>query len=251
MTAPTPPGDSTPPPEPAKISRWEDLVDIFVSPAEVFQRRRNSSPWFPLIVVTVVSFVLYLATKSLLQPVYDAMFAKAMAAAQAANPQVNPEQMERGRSIGGIFAALGQLLGAPIFIAITGILLWIAGKLVDAKESIGAAIMVAAFAAFPAILQWVVFGVEAVLMDASRLTSMRAISLNLARLVDPATTSPVVVALLSRVDLFVIWSLVLMAIGLAVTGKIPRARAAVAAVVVWVLASVFTLWGAMSGRVPM
>jgi hypothetical protein len=44
-----------------------------------------------------------------------------------------------------------------------------------------------------------------------------------------------VLALLGRVDLFTIWVTVLLAIGLAVTGKIPRSKAAVAAVIVWLV----------------
>jgi hypothetical protein len=247
---PNAPEEGAPAPQPAKVSRWEDLVDIFASPAEVFERRRHSSAWFPIIVVAVVSFALYLATKPLMQPIYDAMFDKMLAAAQAANPQVTAAQMERGRGIGNVVGALGQLIGVPIFIAIGGLILWVVGKFVDAKESIGAAIMVVAFSAFPALLQWVVFGIEGALMDPAKLTSMHSISLSAARLVDSASVSPVVMALLTRVDLFVIWSTILVAIGLSVTGRITRGRAAAAAVVFWAVSSLLTVLGALSGRVP-
>ena len=45
--------------------------------------------------------------------------------------------------------------------------------------------------------------------------------------------SPALLGLLGRIDLFTIWVTVLLVIGLAVTGKIPRGRAAIAGVVMW------------------
>jgi hypothetical protein len=44
-----------------------------------------------------------------------------------------------------------------------------------------------------------------------------------------------VLALLGRLDVFTIWVTILLAIGLSVTGKISRNKAAIAGVVVWLL----------------
>ncbi|HET7585720.1 MAG TPA: YIP1 family protein [Gemmatimonadaceae bacterium] len=246
-TPPTPSAEGAPAEKP--VSRWEDLVDIFVSPAELFERRKNSSPWFPLIVAAVVSFALFLATRPLLQPIYDVMGDKMMAAAQQAGRQVTPEQMERGRTIGTWIAAASQLVVIPITIAITGFVLWIVGKLVDARESLGAAIMVCAFAFFPRLLSWVALGIEGVLMDISHATLI-SIGFSAARFAGTGT-SPVVLALLSRVDLFIIWTTILLAIGLSITGRISRGRAAIAAIVVWLLGAIPPMFTALSGRSPM
>jgi VanZ family protein len=54
-----------------------------------------------------------------------------------------------------------------------------------------------------------------------------------------------VIALLGRIDLFTIWVTVLLAIGLAVVARIPRSRAAIAAVVVWVIGTLPALLGAL------
>jgi hypothetical protein len=58
------------------------------------------------------------------------------------------------------------------------------------------------------------------------------------RFFDPETTSPALLALLGRIDVFTIWVTVLLVIGLSVTGKIPRAKAAIAGVIVWFLGAV-------------
>jgi hypothetical protein len=42
-------------------------------------------------------------------------------------------------------------------------------------------------------------------------------------------------ALLGRVDVFTIWVTVLLAIGLSVTGRISRSKAAIAAGIVWLV----------------
>ena len=45
---------------------------------------------------------------------------------------------------------------------------------------------------------------------------------------DPDATSPALLAFIGRLDVFTIWVTVLLAIGLSVTGNIPRSRAAIA-----------------------
>jgi ABC-type transport system involved in cytochrome c biogenesis permease component len=53
------------------------------------------------------------------------------------------------------------------------------------------------------------------------------------------------VALASRVDVFTIWITVLLAIGLAVVGRIPRQQAAIAAAIVWLLGALPAMLGAL------
>jgi hypothetical protein len=98
--------------------------------------------------------------------------------------------------------------------------------------------MVAAYAMMPRIVEAVLKGVQALLMDPGSLTGQYTISLGAARFLDPDTASPMLLALLGRVDVFTIWVTVLLAIGLSVTGKIPRRRAAIAAAMVWVIGAI-------------
>jgi hypothetical protein len=48
-----------------------------------------------------------------------------------------------------------------------------------------------------------------------------------------------------RLDVFTLWVTVLIAIGLAVTGKISRGKAAVAAAIVWVIGALPTIAAAL------
>lgn len=226
-------------------SRWEDFIDIFYAPAQVFARRENSGFGIPMLVVTLLIALIAIANSGAMQPIMDAEFARATAAAMKKNPQVTAEMMARGRAFGEGIAKYGALVFVPVGIFLTGLVLWLVGKLFDARQSLAAAIMVASYAFVPRIVEGVLNGVQALLLDPATLNGRFRLSLGLGRFLDPDTASPVLLALLGRIDLFSIWVTVLLAIGLAVTGKIPRRRAAIAGVIVWVVGALPSLLGAL------
>jgi len=232
-------------PAPAKpASRWEDFIDIFYAPSSVYERRRNSGFGIPMLVVTVLIGVIFIANSGVMQPIMDAEFARGAAAAMKKNPQLTPEMMEKGRAIGETFAKIGAFIFVPIGIFLTGLALWIVGKFFDAKQTLAAAIMVASYAYLPRVLESILNGVQGLLMDPAKLDGRYRLSLGVGRFLDPNSASPVLLALVGRIDVFTIWVTVLLAIGLAVTGRIPRSKAAVAAVLVWILGALPALLGA-------
>ncbi|MEO8624144.1 MAG: hypothetical protein ABI625_23895, partial [bacterium] len=83
------------------------------------------------------------------------------------------------------------------------------------------------------------------LMDPASLTGQFKVSLGVGRFLDPDTTSPALLALAGRVDVFTIWVTILLVIGLSVTGKIPRGKAAVAGVIVWIVGALPTVLPAL------
>lgn len=232
-------------PAPAKpASRWEDFIDIFYAPSSVYERRANSGFGIPMFVVAVLVGVIALANSGVMQPIMDAEFARQTAAMMRKNPQITPEMMARGRGFGEAIAKIGAFVFIPVFIFLTGLVLWIVGKFFDAKQTFVAAIMVASYAYVPRILESILAGVQGLLMDPASLDGRYRLSLGAGRFLDPDTASPMMLALLGRVDVFTIWVTVLLAIGLAVTGKIPRSRAAMAAALVWVIGALPAVLGA-------
>jgi len=178
---------------------------------------------------------LLLATSGVLSPIMDAEFQRGMAATLRRNPQLTADQMATGRHIGEIIAKVGAFIFVPIGIFFTGLFLWIIGKAFDAKESLHTALVVAAYATVPRVLEVVLSAVQAMFMDPASLTSHFSVSLSAARFLNPDTASPLTLSLLGHLDVFTIWLTALLAIGLSVTGKIPRSRAAFAAAFLWVL----------------
>ena len=135
--------------------------------------------------------------------------------------------------------------GTPVTIFCVGIVLWLVGKLVDAKQSAGAALMVASYAYLPRVVEGIVGGGQALLLDPASLNGRFKLSLGAGRFLDPDTASPMLLAILGRVDVFTIWVTVLLVIGLAVTGKISRQKAAIAGVLVWIIGALPGVLGAL------
>ena len=232
-------------PAPSAASRWEDFIDIFYAPSQVFARRANSGFGIPMLVVTVLIAVIAIANSGVLQPMMDAEFSRATAKAMRDNPQVTAEMMEKGRSFGEAIAKYGAFVFIPVGIFFTGLALWLSGKLVDAREHLSQAIMIAAYSFVPRIVEGVLAGVQGLVLDPSAMNGRFRLSFGVGRFLDPDTASPIALALLGRIDLFTIWVTVLLAIGLAVVGRIPRSRAAIAAALVWILGALPQLMTAL------
>ena len=220
-------------------------MDIFYAPASVFARRATSGFGIPMLVVTVLIGTLFLVNTGVMQPIMDAEFSRATAAAMRKNPKVTAEQMAQFRGIGEKFAAVFAFVGPPVAIFVVGLISWIAGKFVDAKQTFGAALMVAAYAFIPRVIGGIAAGVQGLLMDPASLDSQYRISLGPARFLDPDSASPVLLAVAGRLDVFTIWVTVLLVIGLSVTGRISRRKAAIAGVIVWMIGALPTLLTAL------
>jgi hypothetical protein len=105
--------------------------------------------------------------------------------------------------------------------------------------------MVAAFAYVPRIIASVVAAVIAALMDPASLNSQFAIQVGPARFFDPTSTGMPLMVVLGRFELFTLWSTALVIIGLKVTGKLDTTKATIAGVLVWAIATILPLLGAL------
>jgi hypothetical protein len=213
---------------------WEDFIDIFYAPSAVFARRERGNFWIPMFVVTLLMGGLFLVNSGVLQPMMDAEFNRQMAIAMRDNPRLTPEMVEGFRRVGTRFSQISFFVFGPLAMFAVGCFLWLAGKLVEAKQYFTAAMVVTAYAFVPRVLEGVLGGLQGLFLDPSQLDGRFRISWGVGRFLDPDTTSPLLLAILGRLDVFTIWLTILLAIGLSVTGKIPRRRAAVAAIMVWV-----------------
>jgi hypothetical protein len=232
------------PPETAKASVFEDFVDIFTSPAEVFQRRMGAGIWLPLIVIVLVTTALFFALRGPMQPAFDAEFARGAARAMAKNPQITADMMEKQRGFFEKFSFLFVVIGIPISVALTGLTLWLVGKIFSSTMTVGDGMMVATYAFLPRVLSSITTGVIALMMDPSKMNGMFSATVSAGRFLDPDTANPMLVAFSGRVDLFIIWQTILLAIGLSVAGKIPRNQAYAAAALVWIVGALPGLLGA-------
>jgi hypothetical protein len=229
------------PPAPTHTSFWEDVIDIFVHPAAVFERRRNASAWPPFLFVVIVFALVTFGTFSAIQPAFDGDYARNIPKMMAQNPQMTQEMADKGAQ----FQAIGVHYFSGVFVAVTllivGFFTWLLGKFFGSRATFGAAMLITSYAYMPRLIGSIAAGVQGLLMDSSRITSMSSLSLSAARFLDPDKTSPIIMALLGRLDLTVIWETILLAVGVAVIGRVSVGKAIAFGVTIWIVGSLYLL----------
>jgi hypothetical protein len=223
-------------------SFWEDLIDIFISPAGVFRRRQNKSVWPPLLFVSIAIGVIVFATFNTVQPIFEAEFNRATAAQLAHNPggpRATAEQLAKIRDISVSVIRYGIAPTTLLTMLLLGAVAWLVGKLVGSKQTFQAALVVAAWSYMPRVLDAVLGGVQGLMMDESKLTGRAALSLGPARFFNPDATNPLLMQLLLRFDLVTLWVTVLLAVGLYVTGKVTKERAVIFGILIWLIGGLY------------
>lgn len=222
----------------APTSLWEDFIDIFYAPREVYARRSQARFGIVLLILTLLVTALFFASQGPLADAFAAEMRRAIERGPGGGQQMNAEQMATARRMGAIFGTLGLLVFFPVGVMVTGLVLWSVGKLFDFAATVGLAILIVTYAQFPRILQSVTGLLQGIFLDPD---SLAAISVGPARFFDPATASPALMAMLMRADTFFIWSTILIAIGAQVIGKVPKAQSYVLAVLVWLVGAIPTV----------
>jgi hypothetical protein len=233
----------TPAPVADKTSVVEDFLDIFYAPSQVYERRRDGRFGLALLILVLVMVALFFATRAVMEPFYAALVDMQLDAMRKGNPNLPADAIEKSRGMMETMAPLSMLVFAPIIVFVTGIVLWLVGKMFDAKQTLKQAFMVSTYAQIPRfVLGGIISAVVAFILGPDRITDIFSLSLGLGRFA-PEGSSMMVKQFLNRFELFTIWATVLLGIGLSVTGRIPRRQAFMAAGIVWLLA---TLWAVAS-----
>lgn len=226
-------------PGPEKASIVEDFMDIFYAPARVFARREKSGFGLHLLIVTVLCALFIFANRGVMSQIMDAQFQKATAKAIAASPQA----ADQIKSMVGVQEKVAGVIAyaiAPLAVFFTAFFLWIVGKLTGVKLTFGQVSMVMTLAFVPRIVGFLATTLQVVLTDTSNLTEPAAISLSPARFMNPDGNAKLL-AFLLNFDVFAIWSVVLIGIGLATVAKVPRAKGYLTSAIVFLLFSLPSL----------
>ena len=236
--------DVPPAPTVENASVVEDFVDIFYAPSKVFERRRDGKFGLALLLLFLLMILLFIATRSVMAPVYDVMMDQQMAIVQKQQPNMTAEQLGAARSIMEKTFMIGPIIGVMFITLVVAVTLWLVGKLFDSKQTFGQAMMVSTYAQVPRfVLGSMVSAIIAFAIGADGIKSPYSVSIGLARFFPDA--SFMMQTLFNRVELFTLWATFLLGLGLAITGRIPKRQAFIAAGVVWLLGGLMTFVQAM------
>lgn len=226
---------------------WEDVIDIFYTPSSVFARRSDGRYAVAALVLTLVFVAMAFSARTVLAPVFDAEIMRAVAKLQEQNVELSAEQLAGMRKANEIGVIIGALFFIPITAIAVGALTRLFGAIFGATLTFKLSVLIVVYAQFPRALQQILSIVQGLVMSPDSMTSRFAISFSPARFLDVNATSPLVLALVERLDIFTLWATVLIAIGYQVLGKLPRGQAYLAAVLVWLTATIPVLLGGVFG----
>jgi len=221
-----------------------DAVEIYYAPSDVYDRRRNGQFGIPLLIFVAAVTILYFITQGLMQPVMDAEWRMASASMMRKNPQLTPEMLERMRGFQK-FAVVGIFFYAVIGPLLAGCVVWIVEKFAGVRQALKGAITVAVFALYPLLVEQLVNAAQMLVLSEDSIVSRYSLSLGPARFLG-ADAAPLTRALVGHVDVFTIWTAILIAIGVRVTAGASRGQAAAIAAVTWILGAIPSLYSASS-----
>ena len=221
-----------------KKGLFEDFIDILVRPRELFERNQNTSFVRPALVQSIFFLVVGVAAMNLLAPYFEADMLRGM--------RQSGQEIPAGASgATGIMAKVTVVAGfaiAPWLIALLGgIATWIAGRVLGARMSFGQSAMIASWSYTPAMLGAIVMAVQGAIADPATIRGAADAQIGPARFMDPDTTAPPIMALVTQLDLFNLWGLVLTAIGVMVVARKDMGTGALAAIIKFALVALATL----------
>ncbi len=223
-------------PEARKAPLWEDIVDVFVSPAALFRRKAQTSWVTPWLVLSVIFAVLYFVFLSQNNELAVTQTREMMARVGRELPAAAQQPPGLVRSI--LTAVVGQPILLLIFgVLLGGFLLWVAAAVAQRGPSFKQAMMIMAWAAFPGILQKLISGVLVLMKTSSGgdLSAIKDPSTGILRFLDPASIPLPLLSALGMVDIFILWEAVLWAVALKAICNYSTGKAAAVAAATWLL----------------
>lgn len=242
MTAvPVVPASPTPAPAPP-MSEGARIIDTFIAPSKTFtDLRRNAMWWAPWILISIFS-IAFMVTVS--QQIGFEQITRNQIARSAGADQFDklPADQQARRVQFTVKILQGFAFGGPLvlllFTLIVTVILWATFKVGFAAETtFGQAFAIGMYAGLPGILG-AILGIISLFagVNPEGFDVNNPVATNLAYFLDPQTTGKFVRGMASSLDLFVIWSIVLIGIGYSCTSKVKRSTAII------VVACWYLLW---------
>lgn len=223
------------------------LVGMLTDPRGTFARFPERQPWF--VAMLVFGLVTAVAHFWMFSEILPDVTQEAIDASQVAG--LPPDQAEtaarvaRGMTL--IFGVLGGLFGPALQVLVTTVAVWLVTRVARLGLTFSSLFSVATYAYLPLLLLTVLIAVLAGL-GVYDVTTVEGIPPTSLRVLAPGLEPGFLADLLSRVELFALWSTVLLGLGLAARSGRPAGQGLGLAVAAWLL--VVLAFSALSGLVP-
>jgi hypothetical protein len=224
------------------LTQWQRVTNTFTAPSKTFEdiKRDNQSWWMPLIILSLVSYLLFAAIFvkiGIQQTVENQMHFNPKAEAQLA--QASPAQRDMGLKI-GVYSTEGSFIASPVLVlayaAVLALGLWgTVNFAFGGKATFKGIFAVLMYAWLPGIIKSllgtaVIFGVAPESFNIKNFAPT-----NLGAFLDPIETNKALYALATSLDVTTIWTLVLLGIGTAIVAGVKRSSGYIAVFGWWAI----------------
>lgn len=227
--------------EPEKPNTFQRITGVLFNPGETFESiAKRPNVLGPLLIFIVISVVSAIAVAM------RADFNSLAREAVEQNPNITADKVEGAVNVTkGIMKV--SMYASPVLIVLmlviaAGVLL-LAFKMFGGEGDFNAALSITTYAWFPRLIRGILGAIVILSKGSFSMYELQnPIMSNLGFLFDPKT-QPVQYAIGSSLDIFNIWSVVLLIIGFAAMSRLSKVRSAVIIVVLWLVVNLLSLIG--------
>ena len=240
-------------PEPQHKTSFQRIAGALFAPSATFEDiARKPDVLVPLLVLVIISYASIALTMPRID--FDAMLTAQAEQFRAQGRNLSDEDVERmGRfttAITKVMGWIGPLLMVAWYAVVAGIILLVV-RMFGGEGSYKQAFSATVYSWFPLLI----FSIVSTIVIVSRgsfdpMTAATMVKSNPAFLVD-MKEQPVLFSLLSSLDVFTIWTIVLLVIGFAALSKSSRVRSAVIVVSLWLVMILIKIGFAAMGAARM
>ncbi|MGZ5442817.1 MAG: Yip1 family protein [Thermoanaerobaculia bacterium] len=238
-----------PAPAPPTKNAFQRIAGVFFAPVETLADiARRPDIVVPLLVILVLGYVTTFMVMPHLD--WDAMLAQQADMVKQQNPNVSDGDIER---MGRITTSMAKVMGyiGPLLVIvgylIIALVVWGACRLMGGEGNFKQAFSATLYAHFPRAILGIVTAVVVMARGMVDPTTMATVVKSSPAYLVDMKAEPGLFALYSSLELFQIWTIILMIIGFAALTKLSKAQTALIIISLWTITVVVKIGFAMLG----
>jgi len=227
-------------PQPAGMGEFSRLAGVFFEPAKTFADIARRPTWLVPMLIVILSAVGVISAIS--QRIGWERITRHQMETSAMMQRLTPEQKDEAvaRSVkwGSIQGYGGVLIGVPLYdIVVAAVLMGIAGGIMSGGMRFKQVFSVVCYSGMPGVISAILTVVVMFLKNPDDIDIQNPLAFNLGAFMDPNTSHKFLHSLAGSMDVFVFWTIFLMATGLkaAAGKKLTFTGALVAVVAPWAI----------------
>jgi len=209
-------------PAPAGMGEFSRITGVFFDPKKTFEDIAKRPTWIvPLVLIMIAVLAV---SMTMMQHIGAERIVRHGMEASSRAQQMTPEQREQAVAMGVKFASIMGyvfiVIVPVIYVIMAAVLLGMASGILSAGIRFKQVFAVVCYASLTGVIQSILTIVVICLKNPDEFNSQNPLAFNPAAFMDPGTSSKFLYSLATSLDLFYIWTILLMAVGLkAAAGK--------------------------------